>query len=264
MEFSSEYIIYVDESGDHSLSMIDPLYPVFVLVFCIFRKVDYAQIIEPLFKELKFRFFGHDLTILHTREIRKSQNDFSILLNENIRLEFFDQLNQIMEQIPLTIVASVIDKQELKAGDSQFSDPYHLALRFCLEKTMLLFQDEEQGNRPAFVILEERGKNEDRQLRSVFYEIADGENSLGMKIPMQIRFANKQTNIIGLQIADLVAHPIGRHIMNPNQNNRSYEILKRKLWKWPKEELSIGIYPKKRKTLVTTKVLTPTGHSQST
>lgn len=244
--------------------MIDPLYPVFVLVFCIFRKVDYAHIIGPLFKELKFKFFGHDLTILHTREIRKSQNDFSILLNENIRLEFFKHLNQIMEQIPLTIVASIIDKQELKANDSQLTNPYHLALRFCLEKTMMFFHDEEQRNRQTFVIVEERGKEEDRQLRSEFQAIVNGENLLSIKIPMQVRFANKQTNVIGLQIADLIAHPIGRHLMNPNQNNRSYEILKKKLWKWPNEELSIGIYPEKRKTPVTTEALTPTGHSQST
>jgi hypothetical protein len=34
----SDFIIYVDESGDHSLESIDPDYPVFVLSFCIFRK----------------------------------------------------------------------------------------------------------------------------------------------------------------------------------------------------------------------------------
>jgi hypothetical protein len=44
-------VIYVDESGDHSLTMIDPLYPIFVLVFCIFRKVDCAHIVTPLFNE---------------------------------------------------------------------------------------------------------------------------------------------------------------------------------------------------------------------
>lgn len=244
----SEYIIYVDESGDHSLTMIDPLYPVFILVFCIFRRVDYINIVDPLFKELKFRFFGHDLTIFHTREIRKSQNDFSILLNEEIRLDFFRHLNQIMEQIPLTIVTSIIDKQELKKNSPQFLNPYHLALRFCVEKTMMFFQDEEQRNRNSFVIVEERGKEEDRQLQSVFHELINGDNLLGVKIPLQMRFANKQTNIIGLQIADLIAHPIGRHIINPNQTNRSYEILKKKLWKWPNEELSIGIHPEKRKT----------------
>lgn len=32
-----DYIIYVDESGDHGLQNIDPDYPVFVLSFCCFR-----------------------------------------------------------------------------------------------------------------------------------------------------------------------------------------------------------------------------------
>jgi hypothetical protein len=31
----SDYIIYVDESGDHSLTSIDPQFPVFTLAFCI-------------------------------------------------------------------------------------------------------------------------------------------------------------------------------------------------------------------------------------
>jgi len=34
----SDYVIYVDESGDHTLTAIDRDYPVFVLDFCIFRK----------------------------------------------------------------------------------------------------------------------------------------------------------------------------------------------------------------------------------
>lgn len=263
LETASEYIVYVDESGDHSLAKIDPLYPVFVLVFCIFRKVDYANIVSPLFKHLKLNFFGHDLTVLHTREIRKSQNEFSILLNENTRIGFFNYLNQIMEQIPVTIVSSVIDKLEFKKMNSEFSNPYHVALGFCLEELMLFFREEEQGRKKTFLIVEERGKEEDRQLYSVFQTVVNGKNSLNMRIPMQLRFANKQTNVIGLQVADLVAHPIGRHVMNPDQGNRSFEILKRKLWKSSKEEGEIKVYPEKRKTPGLTEVSTPTGHSQS-
>ncbi len=168
-----------------------------------------------------------------------------------------------MEQIPFTIVASVIDKQELKETNSKLSNPYHLALGFCLEKSMMFFREEEQRDSRTFVIVEERGKEENRQLQSVFQAAVDGENALGVRMPMSIRFANKQTNVIGLQVADLVAYPIGRHLMNPDQNNRSYEILKKKLWKWPNEESAIKIYPEKRKTSVTTEVQTPTGHSQS-
>lgn len=34
----SDYVVYVDESGDHSLASIDPDYPVFVLTLCVFHK----------------------------------------------------------------------------------------------------------------------------------------------------------------------------------------------------------------------------------
>jgi hypothetical protein len=36
----SDYLVFVDESGDHGLDVIDAGYPVFVLAFCIVRKED--------------------------------------------------------------------------------------------------------------------------------------------------------------------------------------------------------------------------------
>lgn len=66
-----DFIVFVDESGDHGLANIDPASPVFVLVFCIIRKGDYANTIIPALTEFKFRHFGHDQVILHERDIRK-------------------------------------------------------------------------------------------------------------------------------------------------------------------------------------------------
>jgi Protein of unknown function (DUF3800) len=49
------------------------------------------------------------------------------------------------------------------------------------------------------------------------------------KMPnLDIRFMDKKHNSTGLQLADLVAHPIGRHVINPNQPNRAYDILEPK------------------------------------
>ncbi len=39
----SHYVVYVDESGDHSLASIDAEFPVFVLALCIFNKRHYAE-----------------------------------------------------------------------------------------------------------------------------------------------------------------------------------------------------------------------------
>ena len=66
---SSDYIIYVDESGDHSLAKINPEYPLFVLALCIVKKSEYADQIVPAMQRLKHRWFGHDLVVLHEKEI---------------------------------------------------------------------------------------------------------------------------------------------------------------------------------------------------
>jgi len=61
----SDYVVYVDESGDHSLASIDRDYPVFVLALCVFHKRHYAEKIVPAVHKLKFNYLGHDCVVLH-------------------------------------------------------------------------------------------------------------------------------------------------------------------------------------------------------
>lgn len=43
------------------------------------------------------------------------------------------------------------------------------------------------------------------------------------------RFVAKSANVSGLQISDLVARPIGRHILDPHRKGRAHEALEWKL-----------------------------------
>jgi hypothetical protein len=65
----SDFIVYVDEAGDHG--SVSTEFPLFVLAFCIFRKREYVSRVLPAIHELKFRHLGHDAIVLHEREIRK-------------------------------------------------------------------------------------------------------------------------------------------------------------------------------------------------
>jgi hypothetical protein len=58
----SDYVVYVDESGDHSLQSIDPDFPVFSLAFCIFKKPDFVETVVPVVQRLKFDFWGTTLS----------------------------------------------------------------------------------------------------------------------------------------------------------------------------------------------------------
>ena len=43
-------------------------------------------------------------------------------------------------------------------------------------------------------------------------------------------FKNKKDNIIGLQIADLIAYPITIHLLHPERPNPSYEAVKQNIF----------------------------------
>jgi hypothetical protein len=104
----SDYIVYVDESGDHGLKAIVPNYPVFVLVFCIFHKSHFIEKIVPAIQGVKFKHFGHDQVILHETDIRKDRGDFSILKSKAAKDEVMSELSDIIEASIFTCVSSVI------------------------------------------------------------------------------------------------------------------------------------------------------------
>jgi len=67
----SDYLVFVDESGDHNLIHIDPQFPVFVLLFAVIHKDAYVNQVCPDLQRFKFEFWGHDEVVLHEHEIRK-------------------------------------------------------------------------------------------------------------------------------------------------------------------------------------------------
>ena len=229
METFSDYIVYVDESGDHGLSRIHPEYPVFVLAFCIFEKTSYLAEVVPAIQELKFRFFGHDMVVLHEAEIRKARPPFQGLLNPELREPFMKSLGDLIRQAPFTIVATAILKEQLRLRRGEHQNPYHIAMEYGLERVFMELQQRGQRGRRTHVVFERRGRKEDASLELEFRRIMNHTSLSGMSESLDIVFAGKQTNSAGLQLADMVARPIGRHVLAPQQPNRAFEILEPKL-----------------------------------
>lgn len=233
MEAFSEYVVYVDESGDHSLTEINQEYPVFVLAFCIFHVPTYIGQVVPSIERLKFRYFGHDMVVLHEREIRKSQPPFDILRDREVRGQFMTDLTELIVQAPFAVTASVILKDEYKARRGADVNPYHVALEFGLERVFLHLQTLGQRGRITRVIFESRGKDEDRELELEFRRIMDRTRMLGMPETLDFLCVSKQSNSSGLQLADMVARPIGLHVMKPDQTNRAWDIIEPKMRRSP-------------------------------
>ncbi|HEX9782733.1 MAG TPA: DUF3800 domain-containing protein [Opitutaceae bacterium] len=242
----SDYVIYVDESGDHGLYSIDRDYPVFVLDFCIFQKEHYATAVVPKVQAFKFAHFGHDIVVLHEHEIRKQGPPFTFLQNREKRTPFMEGLNRLIEEAEFTIVAAVIDKHRLARAYSRPANPYELALCFCMERAHAFLRDRGQHERVTHIVVEKRGKREDDELELAFRRIRDGANRWGAMPNFEIVFADKKTNSAGLQLADLTARPIGRHVMDSAQPNRAWAIIERKLRRGPQGQVNgwgLKIFP---------------------
>ena len=223
----SDYIVYVDESGDHSLESINPEYPVFVLSFCIFRKDNYAQAMTPAVRKLKFSTFGHDMVILHEIDIRKKKGAFS-KLGKEAREDFLNALTDIIEVTDFSLVAVVIDKYKLKARYVNPEHPYHLAMGFGLERIFRFLKSMGQSEQKTYLVCEARGAKEDAELELEFRRIRDGRNFFNKPLPFEMIIADKRTNSEGMQLADLTARPIGLSVLRPSQSNRALTVLEKK------------------------------------
>jgi hypothetical protein len=228
-----DYLVFVDESGDHGLARVDPGYPIFVLAFCLLAKHDYVEQIGPALQQLKFRFWGHDEQVLHEHEIRKPDKNYGFLFDPARRTEFIEALNILVDKGTFQLVAVVIRKMEFAKQYALPANPYDLALQLGLERVYLELNSRGQAARTTHIIVEKRGEKEDNQLELAFRRICAGANGLNRRFAFELVMISKASNSTGLQMADLVARPIGIKVLRPSQPNRAYDIVGKKLCRSP-------------------------------
>lgn len=229
----SDYIVYVDESGDHGLASMDPAYPLFVLAFCIFDKRTLSDSVVPAVLRFKFEQFGHDQVVLHEHEIRKAKGTFRFLVNAERRERFMISLNEVVAATSFTVVAVVIRKDALVGRYSEPQNPYVLAMEFGLERVCRFLGEHGQRGRLTHCVFERRGAKEDQELELEFRRVTDGASAAWSQASLDIIMADKKSISTGLQLADLVARPIGLHVLRPSQANRAYGLVEPKLRRGP-------------------------------
>lgn len=228
-----EYLVFVDESGDHSLTSINPQYPVFVLAFVIVRKADYCHRVCREFQELKMRHWGHDEVVLHERDIRKPHGAFSFLLLRQRRERFLSDLSTLMEDLPATVVAVIIDKIAFAArhAEKHPGGTYDYAMETGLNAVFRFLDARGQADMLTNIIVERRGRKEDMELEFAFRRFCNNANAHSRALPFELVMVPKTANSPGLQLADLIARPIGLHHLRPGQPNRAFEIIRSKLYR---------------------------------
>ena len=220
------FVMFLDESGDHNLRRIDRNFPVFCLMGCVFERYYYRDVVRPTIDAFKLLFRGRTDVILHSREIRKHQGAFSFLGDESTRSEFYDALNELIRSLRFTVLSAVILKLDhLSEYGLRARHPYHLALEFILERYSLLMSRRGRCC-SGYVLAESRGKREDSLLKAEFSRLsAVGTRYQDLRNVTGLWMEKKPANLVGLQIADLAAYPIAAKVLRPLAEQRSFDVL---------------------------------------
>lgn len=242
-----KYYLFIDESGDHGLKTIDSSFPVFVLCGVLMSENEYSKINSDS-ENIKLKYWDNKNVILHSRDIRKCNNEFKILFDLKIKEQFYIDINNILTANNYKIICSAIDKISfIKKYGKLEDDVYEIALSFILERTIFCL-DEFKDCKSLEIIIEKRGKKEDAKLSNhlnklkqvgTFYVDTDRMKKYAIK---QI-FLDKRQNSNGLQVSDLLAYPIAKKIIFPEGVNISFELIKDKFYTKNGKSYGLKVFP---------------------
>lgn len=226
--------MFLDESGDHGLKKIDENFPIFLLCGILISEENYKTIRVKINK-IKEHFWKNKEVIFHSRDIRKCNNEFQILFDLQIKKRFYEAINDLISNNNYHIISSSISKLAfIKKYGKLENDVYEIALSFVLERAVFCL-DGLKNCDDLEIIIEKRGKKEDLKLAKhiqkitqvgTYYVSSERIRKLGFKT----KFSWKKENINGLQLADLIAYPTARYILNPKGVHLSFDVFKKNFY----------------------------------
>ncbi len=208
--------MYIDESGDHKYHQnyngIKDRY--LSLTGFIISNKESLNSLDLKVREIQ-RMFAIDpdsFPVLHLEDIIASKGDFAILHDEKQKEEFNKKIVELYENVDFKIVTVTINKEEhfAKYGQSALH-PYHYTISVLMERYIIFL--ESVGGK-GDVMVEARGKTEDRLLESIYSEFCNSGNQffsssriITSVTSKNLKIKNKKAEHAGLQMADMLALP---------------------------------------------------------
>ena len=137
-----------------------------------------------------------------------------------------------MRELQYTVIACVIHKDNhLRRYGVAALDPYLLSLDILVER----FGFEIPSNQSGLIVAEQRDSTLDRQIELAWLNLKiQGTKYISAQTLQQrvsgLNLRNKKENLAGLQLADLVVSPIGRHVLGKREKE-DFQIIRQKFRK---------------------------------
>ncbi len=216
------YRIYIDETGNHDMTHVDDPNQRFLALSGVIIESTYnTSVFQPELDSLKREFFIHDPDvpiILHRKEIINKRTPFESLRDSEIEKKFNCAILDGLKRWQFNVITVVIDK---KSHRDQYSvwryHPYHYCLAVMLERFVLFLH---YGNNRGDALVESRGGVEDEKLKDSYARLfqlgtdnVPAERWQERLTSGELKVKAKKSDIPGLQLADIIAHPSRREIL---------------------------------------------------
>ena len=247
-----QYYIFLDECGDQNLSSFDPSFPIFTLCGIIMSQ-EQLDLMTAKINALKKEFWGDKKIILHSRDIRKCQNGFEVLFDMDVKQQFYKQINEILKAKNYVIICCSILKEPYIRQYGRLNDVYGQSLSYIMERTVFYLDSISVNDIYLTTVVESRGKKEDKDLLNYYNKVSDRGTYWVSSERIKSYFKNfeikrKSENLIGLQIADLVAYPITRHILDEKMVNIAFDVIKDNIYHVDNKIYGMKVFPNKKES----------------
>ncbi len=250
--------MYVDESGDGSLNPYkDESSKYLCLTGVIINNDDYDTIENEL-KAIKFVHFDIDpLTSnypLHRKELTKKTHPFQNLVDDTNRMIFDNSLKSFLSDWNFTIIAVLINKEDLESIYSKPYNPYRYGFGLLMEKySIFLKRTGEAGD----IVAESIEAKPDEKLKNTYtflyendFDFFHSEKFRKVLSSKQLILKKKSECCAGLEIADLIATAMKKYIIQtaisnnkirPSFDDEIIECIKPKIFRSMGIEMGYGI-----------------------
>lgn len=228
-----DFLLFLDESGTSSLKNVDKEFPALVLTGVLISCESYRVLSEKI-NQLKQKYFHGKQVVLHRRDMRKYEKGFQIFFDDAVKKRFYHDLNAILSETDYKLISSAINIEKFIDQYGKLADDaYQIALTFILERAIMETDSKNASSIQAHI--ESRGQDKDGL-------VADHYNTLlhrGSSYISSERFLNRFQNDllfkkksdmeVGIEVADLCAYPIARFVLNNNEANPAFDVIRSKI-----------------------------------
>lgn len=208
------YRIYIDEVGDHNVKHFRTIMARYLTLFGVIVEHEHMMnVIAPEMNTLKAKYFQKDPDepiCLHRSEISRKSPPYDCLLKSETGAAVRKDFLAAYQRWDYMAIAVTIDKQ---AHVAKYRKWHYEPYQYCMTALMERYINELNAKKArGDTMIETRNASADRILR-VHYEhlYESGTESVHSKYfqscltSRQLKLKPKEANIIGLQLADLLA-----------------------------------------------------------